>query len=270
VIAVGADNTKATPDPRDDVVPSWSSSGDGTRNPDVVAPGQSVSSLRAPGSWVDMQHAQGVVNARLFKGSGTSQAAAAVSGAAALILDQRPNATPDQVKKLLMNTATPLPNTRVIAQGRGLINLKAAMAAPTPAYVQTWGRARGTGSIDAARGTAHLSDKEVLLKGEHDVFGTPWVGLLWAPTSDLGTSWVGGLWNGHPWTGACWCGDSWTMKTWEGNTWSGVTWSGKTWSGVAWSGKTWSGTSWSAGTWTGKTWSSKGWSGKTWSSASYG
>jgi hypothetical protein len=270
VIAVGADNTKATPDPRDDVVPAWSSTGDGTRNPDVVAPGQSVSSLRAPGSYIDVRHPEGVVNDRLFKGSGTSQAAAAVSGAAALILEQRPGATPDQVKRLLMATATPLPNTRPIAQGEGLINLKEALEARTAAHVQTWQRSIGIGSIDAARGSAHLMDKGVPLAGEIDIFGNPWVGEVWAPSSLAGTSWKGGSWNGHPWTGDCWCGESWTAMTWSGKTWSGTTWSGKTWSALAWSGKTWSGKTWSGGMWTGKTWSSKGWSGKTWSSAAYG
>jgi subtilisin family serine protease len=37
----------------------------------------------------------------LFRGSGTPQAAAVVSGAAALLISQRPNLTPDQVKALL-------------------------------------------------------------------------------------------------------------------------------------------------------------------------
>jgi serine protease AprX len=39
VIAVGASDTKGTYNTSDDVVPDWSSRGDGARNPDVVAPG---------------------------------------------------------------------------------------------------------------------------------------------------------------------------------------------------------------------------------------
>ena len=40
-----------------------------------------------------------------FRGSGTSESAAIVSGAAALVLQKHPGATPDQVKKLLTSTA---------------------------------------------------------------------------------------------------------------------------------------------------------------------
>ena len=78
VIAVGGADGKGTHDWKDDVVPEWSSFGDGTRNPDLVAPGQSVVSLRVPGSFLDLQHPAGRVGStpRFFRGSGTSQAAA--------------------------------------------------------------------------------------------------------------------------------------------------------------------------------------------------
>ena len=84
----------------DDRVPGWSSRGDGERNPDLVAPGKSIVSLRAPGSYVDrMSTPEGIVNERFVKGSGTSQAAAVVSGAAALLLDARPDLTPDESRR---------------------------------------------------------------------------------------------------------------------------------------------------------------------------
>ena len=45
------------------------------------------------------------LNDRFFKGSGTSQSAAVVSGAAALLLSQRPWLSPDQVKDILRRSA---------------------------------------------------------------------------------------------------------------------------------------------------------------------
>ena len=54
------------------------------RHADLVAPGTSLVSLRAPGSFVDVTNPQGRVSGdvsgRLFRGSGTSQATALVSG----------------------------------------------------------------------------------------------------------------------------------------------------------------------------------------------
>ena len=51
-------------------------------------------SLRDPGSFVDVNHPEGRVagdtTGRLFRGSGTSQAAAVVSGAVALLLQAYP------------------------------------------------------------------------------------------------------------------------------------------------------------------------------------
>ena len=158
VLAVGAADTKGTPyDNTDDSVPDWSARGTVTRGPDVVAPGKSVASLRAPGSYLDAAHPEGRVNSRLFKGSGTSQAAAMVSGAAALLLQHRPNLSPDQVKALLTSTATKLPAVDAQGQGAGLINVRAAQKAATPVLaVQTWPRSTGTGSLEKARGTVHL------------------------------------------------------------------------------------------------------------------
>jgi serine protease AprX len=270
VIAVGATQANGTPSASDDAVPAWSSKGDGTRNPDVVAPGTSIASLRAPGSYVDQVNSQAVVSERFFKGSGTSQAAAVVSGAAALVVHQRPKATPDQVKKLLMSTADRMPNADAVAQGSGVINLKRLVSAPTPVFTQTFAPSTGLGSIDAARGSARISDDGVPIAGEQDIFGAPWNAPVWAASSLAGTSWNLGLWNGNAWSGDCWCATTWAGKSWSGKSWSGKSWSGKSWSSIMFSGKSWSGKSWSVGSWTGKSWSGNSWAGNAWSSATWG
>jgi hypothetical protein len=263
VITVGADDTNGTNDPKDDEIPSWSAKGDLIRRPDFVAPGVSVVSLRDPGSYLDVAHASARVGAtRFFKGGGTSQAAAVVSGAAALLLSQRVNLTPDQVKFLLTSTAVRLPIADLLSQGAGLINLKAAKDASTPAASladQVFARATGLGTLERARGSVHVTDGDVVLTGDVDIFGSAFDSSAWAAASLDGNTWSGGDWNGNTWSGNTWSGNTWSGNTWSGNTWSGNTWSGNTWSGNTWSGNTWSGNTWSGNTWAGISWSSASW-----------
>jgi serine protease AprX len=248
VIAVGADDTKGTNDPKDDVVPAWSARGDGVRGPDLVAPGRSVVSLRARGSQLDLSHPEAAVgNSRFFKGSGTSQSAAVVSGAVALLLSQRPNLTPDQVKYLLESTAARLPSADLIAQGSGLINVKAAKDTATPPALlaaQTFPASTGLGSLEAARGSVHVADGGTELVGERDIFGSVLTTTTWAPGAAEGTTWVDGSWNGNTWTGNTWTGNTWTGNTWTGNTWTGNTWTGNTWTGNTWTGSFWASAYW--------------------------
>jgi Subtilase family len=253
VIAVGADDTRGSDDPKDDVIPDWQSRGNALRHPDIVAPGKSIVSLRDPGAFVDEANPGARVGySRFFRGSGSSQAAAIVSGAVATLLDQRPQLTPDQVKALLMQTAVPLPNADPVAQGAGLINLHRAREAKTETVanaVQTWPRSSGLGSLQLARGSVTAEDEGVLLQGEQTIFGDTWDATTWASQAWDGTSWSGGSWSGRTWSGDCWCGQSWSGRTWSGRTWSGSSWSGRTWSGRTWSGRTWSAGGWTAGTW---------------------
>ena len=64
---------------------------------------------------------------RLFRGSGTSQAAAVTSGAVALLLQAYPDLTPDQVKYVLTQTATPVAAGTAQTAGAGQLNIALAM-----------------------------------------------------------------------------------------------------------------------------------------------
>jgi serine protease AprX len=269
VIAVGGADGLGTATTDDDIVPSWSASGDGTRNPDVVAPGQSVVSLRVPNSQLDAAYPGARTGERFFRGTGTSQSAAVVSGAAALLLEQRPELTPDQVKALLTGSARQLPSADAIAQGSGLIDLSAASAAATPNAVQTWPRSTGTGSLDQARGTAIVKHNGKELRGEQTFTGKKWNAgqfsqalrtAVASKTPLSGLSWSGLSWSGLSWSGLSWSGLSWSGLSWSGLSWSGLSWSGLSWSGLSWSGLSWSGLSWSGLSWSGLSWSGISWS----------
>ena len=224
LIAVGSDSANGTTTTADDVVSSFSNDGDGTRNPDVIAPGDKVVSLRSQGSYLDKTYPAGRIGDRLFRGSGTSQAAAVVSGAAALLLSQRPGLTPDQVKALLTRTAKPVPGASQAAQGNGLIDLAAARTAATPTNAtQTFALSTGLGSLELSRGSVHVTVGGQQVRGEVDVRGRSFNAATFANGLRNGTNWQNTL----------------TGMTWSGMTWSGMTWSGMTWSGMTWSGQGW-------------------------------
>jgi len=184
VIAVGATDSAGTYSTDDDTIASFSACGTADRGPDLVAPGQSVISLRVPGSVADVTHPEGRVGDRFFVGSGTSQAAAVVAGAAALVLEQRPDIEPDAVKALLTETAQPIPAVSRQCQGAGLLDLATAVTAPTPITTQTFARSTGAGSLEAARGTHHVSLLGHSLEGE--VPYTDWLPFqAWLVISDV-------------------------------------------------------------------------------------
>ena len=136
VIAVGASQTSSTD--RFSVA-SFSSHGNATRSPDLIAPGTSVVSLADPGSVIADQYAStGAVGTRFFRGSGTSEAAAVVSGLAALLVQEHPQATPDQIKALLTSTAAPVAGGARRASGSGEAMASSAVQAPLPAAVQSF------------------------------------------------------------------------------------------------------------------------------------
>jgi serine protease AprX len=267
VIAVGASNTgKTRPQVKD--VQNFSNCGTSQRHVDVVVPGKSIASLRNPGSQADLSHPEAVVAERFFLGSGTSQAAAFVSGSVALLLDQDPSMSPDQVKALLMAESKLLNNGGTICQGAGLPNLEHASHALShdgpPQSVQTHQAATGLGTLEGARGSDHLEHDGVVLEGEQDIFGNAWDGASWSTASASGASWSGGDWNGASWSGASWSGASLSGASWSGTSWSGASWSGASWSGASWSSNTWNGASWSGASWSGASWSGASWSGDAW------
>ena len=100
---------------------------DGGFKPEIVAPGVSLVSLRAPGSVVDAANPAARVADGYFRGTGTSMSAAVTAGAVAVLLASRPELTPDDVKALLTSTAYD-----VRGRGAGALDLAAALQAPVP------------------------------------------------------------------------------------------------------------------------------------------
>lgn len=101
VLTVGASDDRGTSGRSDDTVPAWSSRGttqDGYAKPDVLAPGARLVSTLAPDSRFTTLCPSCVTGDGYFRAGGTSMAAAVAAGAAAAILEDHPDWTPDQVK----------------------------------------------------------------------------------------------------------------------------------------------------------------------------
>ena len=138
VITVGASNTRGTVRRGDDAITSYTGRGptrfDVNFKPDILAPGNDIVSLRAPGSTLDRLYPETQVPTEEYidprfpmnrptgytRLSGTSMAAPAVAAGAALALDANPSLTPNGVKAALMFSAQLLSGYDPVTKQRGV------------------------------------------------------------------------------------------------------------------------------------------------------
>lgn len=234
VITVGAIDDRATATTADDSLASWSSRGptriDGIAKPDVVAPGRQIVGLRSPGSTLDLERQNRLVagldplEPAYFRLSGTSMAAAVVSGVVALMLEARPDLTPGQVKHRLMSSATVLSFGSPTSTGRGLVNAVAAIGAtdvsptPPPAPVSYW-FAR---ELYTAITGQPLRWRDLTSNGGMDSAGTPWTLVSWANIVWDATTWQNIDWAAFDWSGVSMQDISWEDISWEDISWETV------------------------------------------------
>jgi len=204
-------------------VTSFSGSGvvAGVAKPDVVAPGLHVLGVVPASSAVARNNPQGWTHDGLFKGSGTSEAAAITSGVAAAYLSDHAGATPLDVKSAIRTAADPVRDARA---GAGFVSIpKRALS----------------GSAAAA--------------GEGDFNAATWSANAWTGVPDWQSK-LDSMWSGAAWTAATWSAATWSAATWSNSNWSAATWSAATWSAATWSAATWSAATWSAATWSDYGW----------------
>jgi serine protease AprX len=252
VITVGSADMKNTFDNSDDTVASFSSLGptqDGFSKPDVVAPGITLVSERAVGSTIDLANPLARVGDAYFKGSGTSQSAAVVSGMLALMFQARPTMTPDEAKAVLMGTAQKYLVTQAGA-GAGVVDVYAAVQAALKGTGKTANKhltpSTGLGSLEASRGSFHVyadlngDGVPELVTGEIDVLGAAWDARSWTARSWTADAWASSVWSAYTaetlgWADTTWAGRSWTGTTWDARSWTSTTFEARSWSDAGWS-----------------------------------
>jgi serine protease AprX len=242
VITAGATDTHGTAATGDDTVPSWSGwqrRGPFTK-PDVVAPGVSVISLRAPGSVVDEENPAARVGQDYFRGSGTSMATAMTAGAAAVLTAHHPDAVPDDVKGALVATAKP-----VAGSPAGAVDLAAADEARSD--ISWWQEHPLAG--DAAGRPEHM----------------PWAETGgWDSARWYSARWYGDNWDSARWYSARWYGDNWDSARWYSARWYSARWYSARWYGDNWDSARWYSARWYSARWYADGWDSARWYGDSW------
>ncbi len=249
VITVGATDTKETPEVADDRVAAYSSYGptlyDEYAKPDLVAPGNRNISLRTPGSYIDKTFPENVIPVEDYWDadalaavspapesdylmlSGTSTSAPVVAGAAALMLEDDPELTPDDVKVRLMASADPVP-------GDGGRRLHASRA---PARSTCPRRCRSTTCTPTARRSRPTSATATTI----------------LPT-DVYLSWAKYAWTKYAWTKYAWSKYAWTKYAWTKYAWTKYAWTKYAWTKYAWTKYAWTKYAWTKYAWTKYAW----------------
>ena len=257
VITVGAVDDRETPATDDDRLPHFSARGpvvDGVSawvKPDVVAPGARLVSLRVQDSHIESVAGPGQFAGTPFaayrRGSGTSMSAAVVSGAVALLLERRPNWSPDRVKYALASTAQKVAAREVTQVGSGLVRVdRAVVAGSGLANQDVRTPAMGTGSLDGARGDVEMAncDPKTGECERCDATGEGCSAMAENETAQ-GREFVSDRYAEGNWTDSGWYMSQWAAplldSSWYGNSWYGNSWYGNSWYGNSWYGNSWYG-----------------------------
>jgi serine protease AprX len=194
VITVGATDDKGTSNINDDVIASFSAYGqtdDGVKKPDLVAPGKNIiARLVNQNMGLAFEHPANKVGDQYFRMSGTSVAAPMVSASAALLLQDEPDLTPDQVKYRLMTTAN--------KSWAGYSSTKGGAG-----YLDVYAAVRGTTTKSANTG---VMPSQLLTTGEAPI---TWGSVGWNSVGWNSVGWNSVGWNSVGWNSVGWNSDYW-------------------------------------------------------------
>ncbi|MFN2466688.1 MAG: S8 family serine peptidase [Gaiellaceae bacterium] len=227
-LTVGALDTNDTRGHGDDRVAGFSSRGltvDGFAKPELVAPGRHIASVLPAGTVLDaLAPAANRVAPGYASISGTSFAAPQVAGAAAILFQQHPGWSPDQVKWFLIEQAR-----KVALSPVGALDLSKASG------------------FDAVPGRAN--------QGVPALVCAP--GSLCIVGGAVGT--VSSSWNSSSWNSSSWNSSSWNSSSWNSSSWNSSSWNSSSWNSSSWNSSSWNSSSWNSSSWNSSSWNSSSW-----------
>lgn len=181
---------------------------DGVSKPDVVAAGVNVLGEMPADSIISQQFPGARQPSGLFRGSGTSQSTAIVSGLAALYLQEHKWASPLQVKAAIRSAATSIAGGST--DGQGLVGVP-------------------TGAAYNPLNTGELSLN---------------VGQWYSTASQWGDLFTSGVFDSRRWSARRWSADGWDSRRWSGVSFDSRRWSSRRWSTETWDCRRWSAAFW--------------------------
>ncbi len=212
VETVGAFDTMETSGPKDDTLAPWSSGGttvDGFDKPEIVVPGRHIATPLPPGTYLDsVAPAANRIAGGYASINGTSFAAPQIAGAAAILFQEHPTWSPDNVKWLLAAKPGPKPKNS---------NVSSLNLGPVYDFNSTPGRAnQGVPALVCAPGTTCVSGSTVASSWDS-------------------SSWTSYSWNSYSWTTSSWNSSSWTSTAdWDSSSWTSYSWNTYSWNSTSW------------------------------------
>jgi serine protease AprX len=231
VITVGAVDIGDSVSTIDDSVAPWSAygyTGDGFSKPEIGGPGRYMVAPVPVGSVLPKLKPENVQEPGYMRLSGTSFAAPVVAAAAAMLVAQHPDWTPDQIKGALMVTASPEPGIAGNAVGVGNVNLaKARILRTLPPNPNAGLNQFVTTALDGTR-----------------TFDS----AAWQKTALANKLWNAAAWSDAAWSSAAWSSAAWGSVAWADAAWASAAWGSAAWSSVAWSDVAWADAAWADNT----------------------
>jgi subtilisin family serine protease len=151
--------------------------------------------------------------------SGTSFSAPMVAGAAAMLLAQHPDWTPDQVKGALMVSANTTPAAAPGSLGVGDLNVAAARAVTTPPNPN--------------------AGLDQFLTTTTSTGAVSFNSAAWQAAAATDAAWGDAAWGDAAWGDAAWSDAAWASAAWGDAAWSDAAWADAAWGDAAWKDAAW-------------------------------
>ena len=205
----------------------------GVSKPDLVAPGVNLLGELPTDSSIVADNPSSLQPNGFYRGSGTSEATAVVSGLAAIFVADHPGVTTDQVKAALRVAANPI---YALGSGAGIAKVAKRLA-----------RSRDDLRMDDAgasgEGNFVISSWDVNDFGAATL-GADWSTNKWATNKWATNKWASGVWDALSFDTNKWATNKWATNKWATNKWATNKWATNKWATNKWAASSWGSESW--------------------------